>query len=372
MKRQKHILLVFFFGLTLCAKAQITITESNLPEAGFTYLVANDTLTAVNLGMPSGSAQSWNYANLLNHYQRVPSYDSTNKTPYAGNFPNSTHYTYGPAAMYSGFHGGAPVGTQGMSNGYMFWQRENDGFWVIGFRSDNGLYANKNVTYVPKELLIGTPSTLGSVFNNNARWELWLNANPNNVDTLYVKNIKKTLTTDAFGDLTLPAGSYYPNVVRVHEYLVTVDSIYAFLNGNPVYSMELIRDTLNNYTFLSNTETYPVCVVHANKNNTVKSVEYYKQKFPLNTNEFSDAQNLISVFPNPNTGQFNFNVSSAFSENKPYTISLFDATGKEIERQMLNTINTQFNKNLPFGIYLYMVTNYKNEIKTGKLIISEK
>ncbi len=371
MKNIKYIISIFFFGFVFSVCAQITITENDLPEAGFTYLIANDTLTAVNLGSPSGTPQSWNYANLLNHYQRVPSYDSTNKTPYAGNFPSSTHFTYGPAALYSGFHGGAPVGTQGMNNGYMFWQRENNGFWVIGFRSDNGLYANKNVTYAPKELLIGTPSTLGSIFNNAARWELWLNANPANADTLYVKNIQKTLSTDAFGDLTLPSATY-SDVVRVHELLVTVDSVYAFLNGNPVYALELFRDTLNNYMFLSNTVTYPVCVVHANKNNTVKSVEYYKQKFPLETKEETAKKKSIAAYPNPNSGQFKMEISNTFWQNKPYTFSLFDASGREIERQTYSSSEIYLNKNLSEGIYLYLVTNYKNETATGKLIISEK
>lgn len=371
MKNIKHLYSVFFFGFVFSVHAQITITENDLPEAGFTYLIANDTLTAVNLGSPGGTAQSWNYAHLLNHYQRVPSYDSTNKTPYAGNFPTSTHFTYGPAALYSGFYGGAPVGTQGMSNGYMFWQRANDGFWVIGFRSDNGLYANKNVTYAPKELLIGTPSTLGSVFNNNARWELWFNANPADVDTLYVKNIQKTLSTDAFGDLTLPSATY-SDVVRVHEYLVTIDSVYAFLNGNPVYALEMFRDTLNNYMFLSNTVTYPVCVVHANKNNVVKSVEYYKQKFPLAIEEETVIKKDVLIYPNPTAGQFKIEIANAFLQGKPYTFSLFDISGREVERQICLSNEMHLNNHLSEGIYLYLVTNFKNETKTGKLIISEK
>jgi hypothetical protein len=136
--------------------------------------------------------------------------------------------------------------------------------------------------------------------------------------------------------------------------------------------MELIRDTLNNYMFLSNTETYPVCVVHADKNNTVKSVEYYKQKYPLNTNEISESEKVIQIFPNPSRGQFNLKVLPTFLENKPYTISIFDATGKEVERKFLNTSSIQLQNKLPQGTYLFMVINYKNEIKTGKLIISEK
>lgn len=188
--------------------AQITITENDLPEAGYTYIVSTDTLTVVNLGTASGTPQTWDFSSLLEHYIKVPTYDSTVNTPYAANFSASTHYTYGPAAMYSGFHGGAPVGSQGMNNGYMFWRRDNTGFWIVGFRSDDGDYSGKNVLLIQQELMIGTPANYNDIFINTGRWELDFNLNGTDVDTLYINNVEKTLTVDAFGELITPTGTY--------------------------------------------------------------------------------------------------------------------------------------------------------------------
>ncbi|MBI3136913.1 MAG: T9SS type A sorting domain-containing protein [Bacteroidetes bacterium] len=363
MKLSGILICTFFCGASF---AQITITESDLPEAGYTYFVSSDTLTAVNLGTPGSSAQTWDFSALLEHYIKVPTYDSTVNTPYAADFFASTHYTYGPAAMYSGFHGGAPVGSQGMNNGYMFWRRDNTGFWIVGFRSDDGDYANQNVLLIQQELMIGTPATYNDVFNNTARWELDFNDNGSDVDTLYVNNVEKTLTVDAFGELITPAGTY-PDVLRIHEYLVTSDSAYATLMGNPVYELELKRDTLNNYIFMDNGTHYPLCIVHADKNNVVLSVEYYKG-YSMAELEESDSEQT-ALYPNPSKGNFTVKVP-ADKDTETY-LQVFDLNGRMVAKIRLTDELNTLDLNLRPALYFYSISTGSNTHSWGKIVITE-
>lgn len=364
--------ILYFWGFILSinlVSAQITITSSDFPEAGFTYIVVADTTTQVSIGSPAATAQSWNFTNLLNHYQKVPTYDSTQKTPYAGLFPTSDLYTYGPAILYSGFYGSAPVGTQGINNGYVFWRRDNTGFWVEGFRADGGPYAGRNVYYTPHELLIGTPSTYNSNYQNFSRWQLFLNDVPTNMDTLYVCSTTKTLTTDAFGSLTTPVGSY-SDVVRVHEHVIKVDSIYAYQNGNLLYGVEAIRDTLNNYLFLTNSISYPACIVHADKNNHIKFTEYVRSKI-LTSNETLLESNTYTaqVFPNPAQNKVSIVMPAGFLSDQSCQLSVYDITGKCV-RDVIQAESLFYVNDLPDGLYSFKAVNSKNQQLIGKFIIS--
>ena len=57
--------------------------------------------------------------------------------------------------------------------------------------------------------------------------------------------------------------------------VIAVDSIYLKTGGTVISSIEFRRDTLNNYMYLSGGIGYPICIVHADKHNTVMDVEYY-------------------------------------------------------------------------------------------------
>src|SRR5690606_29971421 len=119
---------------TAVSLAQDTISIQSLPQAGWTYVVSNDSTTHYVIPNASTVAQNWDYSNLQEDYPKVPTYDSTVFTAYAGTFPTSNLYTYGPAALYSGLFGSAPVGSQGFNKGYMFWKADSTGFWTEGFR----------------------------------------------------------------------------------------------------------------------------------------------------------------------------------------------------------------------------------------------
>lgn len=321
-------LLYFLSFMLLLANgfSQITITGANFPLSGYTYLTSTDTTPVISLGTPGPSAQAWNYSSLSMDYPSVPTYGSTSWTPYASAFPTSNLYTYGPAALYSSLFGGAPVNSQGMGKGYMFWKSDNTGFWAVGFRADSGTYANINVNYSPEELLIGAPCTYNSSFNNTGRWVLPMNVNSLDVDTYYVCRTVKMILCDAWGSLTTPF-STFPSVIRQHETVTKYDSVYAKMGSVVVSSLELARTTSNNYIYLSNTINYPACIVHADVNNLIKDVEWYNGYLAsVSENALPDLGIHVSPVPLTDASILELNIPSEME----LSISIHDISGRLI------------------------------------------
>ncbi|NVO03128.1 MAG: T9SS type A sorting domain-containing protein [Bacteroidetes bacterium] len=268
MKKFYPLLLILFI-INTSSFAQITVTGADLPQAGKIYLVGNDTIGNINIGTANTSAQTWNFNSLVNNYPKIASYSSV--LPYhqfGPNFPDANLFTYGPAFMFSSFIGAGPFDITKW--GYMYWKTASDGFKIIGFRTDYGM-GQTNVSQNPQELLMGTPSTLNSVYNNSPRWVINLNGNNTNPDTSYIINLKKTMTCDAWGTLNTIYGSN--QVIRVHEYSTRIDSINYIISGITIPVMQ-IKDTINNYHFWANGIGYPLAIVHCDKNNIVKDVEF--------------------------------------------------------------------------------------------------
>lgn len=268
------LLSIVFFFLLCNLHSQIVITGNDMPQAGKVYSVAYHTAPSVSIGSASPITQIWNFSSLQKQYYKVASFSPTAPYHFWGtNFVGANLFTYGPSYMFSGLYGGAPV-DQSMW-GYMYWKSDNTGLHIVGWRGDYGM-GNKNVLESPQELLMSTPASYDSVFYNNSKWEIILTHPTNLYDTNYVVRVKKTLTADAFGQLTTPHGTF--DVLRVHEYYIETDSVYASHNGIPItypgsYYI-LSTDTLNNYYFWAKNIGYPIAIARADKNNTLLHIEF--------------------------------------------------------------------------------------------------
>ena len=337
----------------------ITITGADLPHDGLAVMLSVDTTTNVSLGS-AATAQVWNYSNLITHYPKFADYHFTSSTPYASTFPNSNIETYGPGNLYGSLFGGAPVG---QGNGYCFWKSDTTGCWVMGFRPESGSFAGTNVQNTPPELVIGAPATYGSMFTAFGRWELPLNQVATNVDTFYVRTIKKQIIADACGSLTTPYGSY-PNVLREHEFITEIDSVFGRFMGTTYYATEYLRDSANTYTYLAPGIGYPVCTVHTDKNNVVKDVEYFNGIITGVENKPATHSNL-SLYPNPSSGDITIDIplSDKAFDNK---ISIYNSLGSVIWKKCTKDSSLRIDLGrYPKGLYLI-------KVESGNTIYSEK
>lgn len=285
MKKLAFVLVSALMILT--SNAQITITDADMPMPGRANIVAYDTSTNVNIGIASPSPQVWDFTSLTMMYSKLAIYSPTSPyQAYADSFPGSNIYTWGPSIFFTSFYGGAPVDVNNW--GYMYWKTDVNGFHIVGFRGDCGPgYGYVNVHEAPQELLMGTPATYNDQFADSARWVLKFNKNTTDYDTIYKSIRNKTISVDAYGTFSSTFDTGNPkDVIRVHEYVVEVDSIEAetIIMGVPyVVPLAQIHDTINNYYFWTNDLNYPLAIVHADKNNDIKFVEFIIDTVPCFT-----------------------------------------------------------------------------------------
>lgn len=359
--------------LSATVSAQPVITENNLPLAGTTYLTSTDTTPVILPGTPGPTFQTWDFTSLDSDYTSVPTFDLTSQTQYAADFPASNIHTWGPAALFGGFYGGAPVGTQGYATGDMFWRTDTDGYWIVGFRSDSGTYAGINVYENPRELLIGTPASYGSVFNNTARWELpWSNVNQSDPDTFYSNYVTKTLIADAWGYLQLPDG-IGDTVLRIHEYLIRTDSSLLKTGSTIIYGLELYRDTLNNYIYLSKNFNYPLAHVHADKDNNLKTVEFYTGMF-VGVKSMQPDIPGVNIYPNPSScREIYITADKKLYGKSNLTLMIFSVNGQEIFTSSMKDGTFLIDRaSIPCdGIYLINLLDGEMKIYDGKMIIKK-
>ena len=218
----------------------------------------------------------------------------------------------------------------------------------------------------PEELLIGAPATFGSVFTAYGRWELPLNRNAADVDTFYVRTIKKQIIADACGSLTTPYGTY-TSVLREHEYITEIDSVYGKMSTIQVYSTEYKRDSTNTYSYIANGIGYPVCIVHCDKHNAVKDVEYFSGYY-TGIDELHKQGSQLLLYPNPSDG--NITIEMYGGNNSDLNqIFIYNEIGSLIlQKNTAEPIIKIDNGTLSKGIYFVRVKNKENA-RTTKFVI---
>ncbi len=73
----------------------------------------------------------------------------------------------------------------------------------------------------------------------------------------------------------------------------------------------------------------------------------------------------VSAFPNPNQGVFTIGLSN----QQPGRLCIINALGQVVMQENLNAEETSIRTHLPAGIYQYRVTQQKQTVATGKLLI---
>jgi hypothetical protein len=192
------------------------------------------------------------------------------------------------------------------------------------------------------------------------------NRNSANVDTFYVRTIKKQIIADACGSLTTPHGTY-PDVLREHEYITEIDSVYAKMGTFQVYAIEYARDSTNTYSYIAHGIGYPACIVHCDKHNVVKDVEYFNG-FYSGIDNIQETESQLLIYPNPSNGKMTLELRN--DNNKPdNNISIYNSVGalvwKKSSEEKLISIDLS---TYPKGIYFVDVNN-GGEIHSEKIVI---
>lgn len=223
------------------------------------------------------------------------------------------------------------------------------GLYVEGFYSDYGM-GYRSTFNSPAELLMPAPFTYSDIETNVSFWEVVVEENIMDYDTLYRRDIDKDLEADAWGSITTDYGTF--DVLRVHETGISTDSVFGYIGETTFFTMEVERDTINKYYFWAKDVRQPVLTIHCDYENNIERIDFLMGVI------YSDSkiESINDPFFYPNPANNVIHIPNCDTE----TI-IYSSNGQIVKRCIgSSTINIS---NLPSGLYLI-----KNNQNTEKLI----
>lgn len=336
----------------LSVNSQIQINTGDMPVAGQTYIMANDT-TVTSFGSV-GTNQTWNFATWANHSQDTSIFETPSSVPGSTFFPTAT----------LGINAG---------NGATFMKNSSSEVDILGFYGDFG-FGPMAVQFVPPQKFLSFPSNYLTNYSGTSKYELSFYIGQQGIDSMKVKaSINYTSNIDAWGALTTPTNTNL-STLRQKYIEITTDSTFMLptgqswmLNPSTLENPNPKVDTTNSYRWWSNTEKFPVAEVITDGNNVVTDASYLLSTL-VGVNEQSMAKNEVNVFPNPASDKINI---TGISEES--FLVIFDGNGKLTEKSRLKKNNTSVNtSNYKNGIYFYQITSFNGKtIGKGKFIVSK-
>lgn len=338
MKTRLSLTLLLLIAGLLNSFAQITILSEDLMQPGDTFLIHYDQTPEISIDGTYLEDHNWDYTHLSDDSVNFSCYAPSNELDFFNEFPDSDFYTYGPGFLYAGPGGGSPSGS---NFGYMMFDVNEYGMYVEGFYSDYG-YGYTSTYNNPAELLISIPNYYTHVDNNDSHWSVELNAVASDQDTIYKGFVVKTLTTDAWGSLECPYGTY--DVIRIHEQGYTVDSIYVEYMGVSVFTQEVQRDTINRYMYWAKEIRHPLVTLHLNESGEVEKADYLFAADYAGIGQKTSEKGL-KLFPNPVSDQL-------YVQNTNGKVFVYDMCGKLLFSETIKNRQSIDVSNLPEGIYI--------------------
>ena len=337
----------FFVSSGTLLKAQINITQSDLPGIGSKAVMAVDNSGSLSPQGASNAPQTWNYSSLQN--------TQTNKFLFVN--PATTIY-------YSAFHSSNLADSLIFAPGYTYLASSPSNFSAMGYGEVMYGYAI-GINIRPYFEQISFPATYGTTDGGMSRGDTAMAINYLGFDSgKVVVIIHYADTVDAFGTMTTPYGTQ--SVIRQKHYDVTVDSLLVHSSrlGWTTYQATTTKNYI--YRWYANGIGYYFVTMQMDHTNAHDStVQWYDG---TNTGiENISASRYTSVYPNPCNTQIAFNCSSPAAKE----VSLFDITGRELsKKEMNNGVLTMSTSAYSTGMYFYQVSDASgNVLDRGKFIV---
>lgn len=294
------IVIILFTGI-YSTNAQITITQSSFPGAGFSY-TSHLMMNGVNFNVGSaGANQTWSFENYEWDNNTLTEIVSPGSTPYGSLFPTATR------AIHA---------TDGSS--YMFERIAANGYYLLGTVS-----SNDTMIYNPEWLTALLPATYQTT------WSYVLHNEQELEPGVVFLLIDSTISlVDGWGTCTTPYGSSQVLRIQSHHWNQT------FLNGEPMFSSEFLS-----YAWVN---SQGIAVVNVDSDDDVVDpnfdygiIEMMESSTPADpvrgplARAFAVEQN----YPNP------FNPATVLpvelAKNSHVTLTVYDELGRTVSSQAM-------------------------------------
>lgn len=359
MKKLGFVLLLV---TSLCAHAQVTITQSNFPTAGTSVSRAQDTLKVeFDPGTP-GTGNTWNYGGMVAH--RIVNFDfvAPSGTPYASDYPTSN----------------LAIDQQGL---FIYWNVNNSMAEELGFAGDGNIFGFPGVTFTFKWnsplINIPFPATYNTIYSDSAVGQIVLPGSAVNqpmIDSVkLVRHIIRNGQFDATGSLTVNSENF-PNALRHKRTDNTLDSVFIkaqITQGQWVdassFGAPPQQGTEITYDWFVNGHNFPVLTANMN---AIGDSAITRTFYQPTTNKQNDLLHNVQVYPNPAS----YSLYIAGEMQNVHTVIFTNTLGQSFSlpfQQSANKLHIQ-TETLPNGIYSFQLFNKEQQvIHQGKIAIQK-
>ena len=332
----KQLLLLSLVLFTSGLSAQITIDQGDMPSIGDNIPRKSDTMTVHPGPGGSGPNQTWNFtATSLSVINENTSIVSVASTPSANQFNSSN------LAMTND------------NASYLYFNKSAQSFTTQGFSGDLLGTGIINAVFNPALTLHQFPRTFGSTFTDTYGINVTIpgaTINPLISQINYRRSSVVKDTTDAWGQLTTPFGTY--DVLRVHSMEIFTDSILALPIFPPVWQLVSVTiDTTHSYSWLGKGGKLAIAEMSFDSLGAPKIFKW--TELPGLGASLEEESNILSISPNP------FSDVLIIKGLLIGEVFLNDASGRDIkvDKTIDGTVITLFVKDLPTGIYYVKTTS---------------
>ncbi len=360
----KKKLLYFGVGLltTFSLNAQITITQANLPTAGFGATEGQDTVSSSVMNSTPGAAgtnQTWNFSTWKNSIV-------INTNILATTSPLLTQKSKFPAATI----------------GYLDVKSNTESYLKSSASAYEGLGVYANVPALggsiamystPPSKIISLPSTYNTNYTGNytATGKAAFPSGGSFADSIKLNRVVNyTSTIDGWGNITTPSSTNLACIRQKYkEVSTTTIYIHSPQQGTWTPTGAPTTDSTFTYRWFSTTKNFPIAELQANGKGVTKSTKYLVSYGIGNSvDQPSVESKQIVTYPNPANTVLNI---SGITESS--SILIYDVTGKLVTTSNLNKGTDHVNTSeLENGIYLFQVLDSnKGVISTGKFSVSK-
>jgi len=333
-------------------KAQITLTQSDMPHVGDAFQIANDNAPIVNQGA-AGTNKTWDLSGLHNQAVDSSIYVAPYATPYASQFPSSNLTEIivdggNSIYAYANTGSGALTTISVVLPGF-----------VIGFVS-------------PAETVVSLPATYlthwSTAYTNT---DYYPGEEVGYDSTKEVQHEVEVDTADGYGKVITPAATY-ANVLRIAAITtILTDSTYFRDSITHIWKFQTTTPSAapsENFYWYANGKGTPVASLSLNAvGGPITSGNYLYATITGIAKVSNNSTSLI--YPNPASNSINIVVNSA---NANGYIKIIDLAGREIESTSFSNGKAQLNTSAyANGMYLYLVTDMNgNLLDKGKFTVT--
>lgn len=242
----KRILTLCILCASIAAKSQITITSSDMPSAGSSYVIAAAGLFDGFDFTETGENYIWDYSSISSTGQTTETYSYISSAPFTYQFLFNNPFDQAHLASYTIQTEGFSVAQVSFENFYEFYKNSTDDYRIVGYGATvNSLPVPAQTN--PTDVVYDFPLEFE---NTNSSYSEW----PIAIPTIgsYLLKQTRSYEVDGHGTIILPNGTY--ECLRVKMEIEAIDSLYIEALG---FGFALPRNSTE-YHWLANGQGVPV------------------------------------------------------------------------------------------------------------------